>query len=55
MIIVALGELAQVSKQRKRMKEQPKENKKVLNAKKEVTEERVRQKMNKDASTFLDY
>ena len=28
LIIVALGELAQVSKQRKRMKERPKENKK---------------------------
>ena len=38
MIIVALGELAQVSKQRKRMKERPKENRKVLNAKKEAYE-----------------
>ena len=56
-VIVALGELAQVSKQRKRVKERPKENKKVLNAnsKKEVTKESVRQKMNKDDSIFLDY
>ena len=55
LIIVALGELAQVSEQRKRMKERPKESKKVLNAKKELTKESVRRKMNKDASTFLDY
>ena len=47
-----LGELAQ---QGKRMKERPKENKKVLNAKNEVTKESIRRKMNKDAATFLDY
>ena len=55
LIIVALGELAQVSKQRKRMKERPKDNKKCYIAKKELTKESVRRKMNKDASTFLDY
>ena len=55
LIIVALGELTQVSKQRKRMKERPKENKKVLNVKKEVMKESVRRKMNKDVSTFFDY
>ena len=55
LIIVALGELAQVNKQRKRMKEWPKENKKVFNAKQEITKESVRRKMNKDASTFLYY
>ena len=55
LIIVALGELAQVSKQRKRRKERPKENKKKSVKCKEKTKESVRRKMDKDASTFLDY